>query len=421
MSTVSFPQEDNRQPISVTEVTRYRSDFPMLCSEEGGKRLVYLDNAATSQKPRCVIEAETGFYERYNANVHRGVYRTSEQATFAYEAARAKVQRFLGALLPCEIVFTRGATEAINLVAQTFGRQHVGPGDEVLVTVMEHHSNLVPWQMLCEEKGATLHAIRIHDDGDLSIDTLDRMISSKTRLLAIAHVSNVLGTVNPIAEIAEIAHGRGIPILVDGAQSAPHLPVDVTALNCDFFVCSGHKMLGPTGIGILYGRGALLDAMPPWQGGGEMIRSVTFEKTTYADPPARFEAGTPNIAGAIGLGTAIDYLSEIGMGRIAVREQELVVHTLEALKSVPGIHVLGTPRDRGGVVSFVMECAHPHDIAQVLDDEGIAIRAGHHCAQPLMERLGVTATARISPSFYNTNEEIDALAKALLRVREIFA
>ncbi len=408
-------------PLTAREVAAIREHFPILGVRRNGRPLVYLDNAATSQKPQAVIDALDRYYASQNANVHRGVHYLSELATDLYEGARKKARRFLGARLACEIVFTRGATEGINLVAQTYGRRHVREGDEVLVSALEHHSNIVPWQMLCEEKGAKLRVIPMTDDGELILDGLDGLITSKTKLVALTHVSNALGTVNPVRRVIEAAHAVNVPVLVDGAQSAPHRPIDVTAMDCDWFVCSGHKLLGPTGIGLLYGRAELMEAMPPWQGGGEMILSVTFEKTTFREIPGRFEAGTPPIAGAVGLGAAIDYLESVGMERIAAYERELLDYGTKRLDAIDGVRLVGRAKEKAAVLSFVMECAHPHDIGQILDDEGIAVRAGHHCAQPVMERLGLAATARASLAFYNTREELDALAAAIGRVNEVFA
>jgi cysteine desulfurase/selenocysteine lyase len=412
--------EGQDRPLTADGVARIRREFPILGTPCRDKRLIYLDNAATSQKPQPVIDAVTRYYSQQNANVHRGVHYLSELATQEFEEARLRVQRLLGARLASEIVFTRGATESINLVAQTFGRQRVRAGGEILVSVMEHHSNIVPWQLLCEEKGAVLRVIPMTDEGELEIDAFARLLNERTRLVAITHVSNVLGTVNPIKSIIDVAHAAGVPVLIDGAQSAPHLRIDVEDLGCDFFVCSGHKMFGPTGIGVLYGRAEHLEAMPPWQGGGGMIRSVSFEGTTYAAPPAKFEAGTPNIAGAVGLAAAIDYVEGIGMEWIAAYESELIAHASAVIGGISGVRILGRARNKIAVVSFAMDCAHPHDVAQILDDEGIAIRAGHHCAQPLMARLGVAATARASLAFYNTRDEIDALGRGLEKVKEVF-
>jgi len=407
-------------PLSESDVERIRTDFPILHATRQGKPLVYLDNAATTQKPRQVIGAVNTFYATQNANVHRGVHSLSEAATDAYEEARIKVERFINAQLTCEVVFTRGSTEGINLVAQTFGRQRVGPGDEILVSHMEHHSNIVPWQILCEEKGATLRVAPINRDGELIVDEFERLLSPRTKLAAIVHVSNALGTVNPVKDLIRTAHDHGVPVLVDGAQSGAHLPIDVQDLDCDFFVCSGHKMCGPTGIGVLYGRAEHLDAMPPYQGGGDMILSVSFEKTTYNSLPHKFEAGTPHIAGAIGLGAAIDYLEGIGMERIAAYEQQLLEYGTTLLQGIDGLRIIGTAKDKAGVLSFHLDSAHPHDIAQLLDDEGIAIRAGHHCAQPVMQFFGLPATARASLAFYNTRQELDALGHAIEKVKEVF-
>ena len=399
----------------------WRRDFPILSTTVRGKPLVYLDNAATSQKPRQVIEAMSAFYASGNANIHRGVHYLSERATVAFEEVRAKVARFIGAAGPGEIVFTGGTTASINLVAQSWGRSTLRPGDEVLVTGMEHHSNLVPWQLLCEQTGAALRVLPVTDTGELDLDAFDRVLSERTRIFAVVHLSNVLGTVNPIRELAARARTVGAVTVVDGAQSAPHLPVDVGQLGCDFFAFSGHKLFGPTGIGVLYGRAALLERMPPWQGGGSMIASVGLERSTYAPPPARFEAGTPPIAEVIGLGAAIDYVSGIGLEAIGAWEAALLAHAVELVGQIPGLRIIGAPRHRASVLSFEVAGVHPHDVSAVLDDEGVAVRAGHHCAQPLMERLGVPATARASVAFYNTMEELEVLARALRKVREVFA
>jgi cysteine desulfurase/selenocysteine lyase len=399
---------------------RAREDFPILSIRPHGKRLIYLDNAATTQKPRQVIDAIRHYYEQENANVHRGVHHLSERATEAYEAARKKVQRFFNIPLSCEVVFTRGATESINLVAQSYGRAFLREGDEIVLTRMEHHSNIVPWQMVCQEKGARIRVAPMNERGELLMDDFARLLNERTRLVSVVHVSNALGTVNPVRDIIRLAHERRIPVLLDGAQSAPHMPVDVQELGCDFFVCSGHKMYGPTGIGVLYGRGEWLDRMPPWQGGGDMIMSVTFEKTTYNTAPYKFEAGTPNIAGAVGLGAAVDYLSALGMDRVAAHEQDLLEHGTRLLGDIPGLRLIGTAARKAGVLSFVMDMAHPHDIGQILDEEGIAIRAGHHCAQPVMDFYGVPATARASLGVYTTREDLDALANGIRAVKEMF-
>jgi cysteine desulfurase/selenocysteine lyase len=396
------------------------ADFPILSRQVHGHRLVYLDNAATTQKPRAVINTLVHYYERDNANIHRGVHQLSQIATDQYEAARKTVQRFLNAEDSSEIIFVRGATEAINLVAQTYGRQNVGPGDEVLITAMEHHSNIVPWQMLCEEKGAHLRVAPIDDNGDLLVDEFERLLTPRTKIVAMAHVSNALGTVNPVARLVEMAHRLEIPVLVDGAQAAPHMHVDVRALGCDFYAFSGHKIYGPTGVGALYGKRHLLDAMPPYQGGGDMIRSVTFEKTIYNHVPYKFEAGTPNIAGAIGLAAALDYVNGVGIDAIAAHEHELLVYGTELFGSISGLRIIGTSKQKAGVLSFVMGKIHPHDIGTVLDQEGIAIRTGHHCAQPVMQRFGIPATARASLALYNTRDDLDALAAGLHKLKEVF-
>lgn len=397
-----------------------RRDFPILSTTVRGRPLVYLDNAATSQKPQAVIDAVSRFYATGNANIHRGVYALSEQATVAYDQARSRVARFLGAASPSEIVFTRGTTEAINLVAQSWGRGHLRPGDEMLVTAMEHHSNLIPWQLIAEQTGAVLRAAPITANGELDLEAWHRLLSDRTRLVAVTHVSNALGTLNPVRELAEAARARGAVVLVDGAQSAPHLAVDVRALACDFFACSGHKLYGPTGVGVLYGRAELLQRMPPWQGGGGMIASVTLERSTWADAPARFEAGTPPIAEAIGLAAALDYVDAIGFGAISAWEGALLRRATELVGSMPEIRLVGTAPHRAAVLSFVVDGVHPHDVGAVLDDEGIAVRAGHHCAQPVMRHFGIPATLRASFAFYNTLDEVEALARGLGRVREVF-
>ncbi|MDM8350717.1 cysteine desulfurase [Pseudomonas sp. sp1636] len=402
------------------QVERLRQAFPILAQRIYGKPLVYLDSAATSQKPQAVIEAMSRFFLEENANVHRGVHYLSLRATEAYEQARIKVQRFLNAGHAEEIVFVRGTTEAVNLVAQTYGKTHVRAGDEVLISAMEHHSNIVPWQMLCEQTGARLRVAPIDDAGELLLDELERLIGPKTRLLAVTHVSNVLGTVNPIRRIVELAHARGAAVLVDGAQAAPHLKLDVRALGCDFYALSGHKMYGPTGIGALYGRRELLEAMPPYQGGGDMILSVSFDETLYAKPPQRFEAGTPNMVGAIGLGAAVDFLAGLDAGALAAHEQAVLAYAQQALAALPGLRLIGTAADKVGVLSFVLDGVHPHDIGTILDREGIAIRTGHHCAQPLMQRYGLAATARASLGCYSSEQDIDALLAGLVKVREVF-
>jgi cysteine desulfurase/selenocysteine lyase len=396
-----------------------RHHFPVLRQVVNGKPLVYLDNAATSQKPQVVIDAMMRYYEEENSNIHRGVHTLSERATTAYEKVRAKVAGFLNAASPREIIFVRGTTEAINLVAHSFSRRGILRGDEVLISGMEHHSNIVPWQMVCEEKGAHLRVIPITDRGELVLEDLDELLTDRTKILAVTHVSNALGTINPIKAIVARAHRRGIPVLVDGAQAVPHMPVDVQDLDADFYAFSAHKMFGPTGVGVLYGKAALLEDLPPYQGGGDMIRSVTFEKTTYAEIPHKFEAGTPNIGGGIGLGAAIDYLQKLDMAAVAAHEHDLLQYATEQVSRISGLTIIGTARDKAGVLAFVMEGIHPHDIGTILDSEGIAIRTGHHCAQPVMARFGVPATARASFAFYNTKEEIDALVKGLARVKEV--
>jgi cysteine desulfurase / selenocysteine lyase len=403
------------------DVQAVRHDFPILRERVHDKPLVYLDNAATTQKPQTVIDRLTTFYAHENANVHRGVHLLSERATDAYEDARRTVCRFLNAADPREVVFVRGTTEAINLVAQSYGRSQVGPGDEILITTMEHHSNIVPWQMLCEQTGARLRVVPITDAGELRLDAYEAALSERTKIVAVVHVSNALGTINPVAEIVRLAHGRGIPVLVDGAQAVAHMLVDVRRLDCDFYTFSGHKIFGPTGIGVLYAKAPLLEAMPPYQGGGDMISSVTFERTLYNVLPYKFEAGTPNIAGAIGLAAALDYVDAIGLDRINAYERELLAYGTDALSQIAGLRLTGTAADKAGILAFALEGVHPHDIGTILDRQGIAIRTGHHCCQPLMDRLGVPATARASLALYNTREEIDALAAALDTVREVFA
>ena len=403
------------------DASRLREDFPLLQLTAHGKPLVYLDSAATAQKPRAVIDAESAVYETCYANVHRGVYEISAKAEKAYEAARRKLQSFLGAKESREIVFVRGTTEAINLVAYSYGRTHVGAGDEVLISALEHHSNIVPWQLLCEEKGAILKVAPVNDAGEILLDEMERLFSPRTKLVAVGHVSNALGTINPVKRIVAMAHARGVPVLIDGAQAAPHLKLDVQNLDCDFYALSGHKMYGPSGIGVLYGKAALLEAMPPFQAGGDMILSVSFEKTTFNEIPFKFEAGTPNIAGTIALGATVDYLTAIGMERIAAQEEELLRYATEAVLSVPGLRLIGTAKHKAGVLSFVLEGVHPHDVGTVLDYEGVAVRTGHHCAMPVMERYGVPATTRASLGLYNTKEDIDALVRGLLKAKEMFA
>ncbi|HXQ25027.1 MAG TPA: cysteine desulfurase [Candidatus Acidoferrales bacterium] len=403
------------------DVERIRAGFPILQKQIRGKPLVYLDNAATSQKPRAVIDALVRYYEESNSNVHRGVHYLSERATEEFEGARRTVQGFLNAASAHEIIFVRGTTEGINLVAHSYGRSHIGAGDEVLITGMEHHSNIVPWQMVCQEKGATLRAAPINDAGELIFEEFEKLLGPKTKLVGVTHISNALGTINPVRKIIELAHSRNVPVLVDGAQAVPHQSVDVQELDCDFYVFSGHKVFGPTGIGVLYGKSALLEAMPPYQGGGDMIRSVTFEKTVYNQLPYKFEAGTPDIAGAIGLGAALDYVTGIGLDKIAAYEHEVLEYATRAVSSVPGVRLIGTAKEKAGVLSFLIGDVHPHDIGTILDQEGIAIRTGHHCSQPVMERFNIPATARASLALYNTKEEIDVLVRGIEKVREVFA
>lgn len=426
MTTLVYPPSDDLslRPALLAgndlDARKVRRDFPILGRRVNGKKLVYLDNAATSQKPNSVIRAISRYYKQENANIHRGVHYLSGLATEEHEQARQSVREFLNAADQREIIFVRGTTEAINLVAQSYGRANVGAGDEVLITAMEHHSNIVPWQMLCEEKGAHLKVAPINDRGELILDEFQKLLGPRTKIVAVTHVSNALGTVNPVKRVIEMAHALNIPVLIDGAQAVPHLSVDVQALDCDFYAFSGHKLYGPTGIGVLYGKAALLEAMPPYQGGGEMIRSVTFAKTTYNDLPFKFEAGTPDIAGAIGLHAAIQYVNGLGLNRVAAHEHELLAYATEALSAMDGVRLIGTAAEKAGVLSFVLDDIHPHDIGTILDQEGIAIRTGHHCAQPVMERFGIPATARASFAVYNTKEEVDALAAGIRRVQEVF-
>jgi cysteine desulfurase / selenocysteine lyase len=402
------------------DVERLRADFPILAERVHGEPLVYLDNGATTQKPRSVIEAEADYYRRYNSNVHRGVHTLSQLATDAYEAARAKVQRFVNAGAVEEIVYTSGTTDAINLVAQSFARPRLAPGDEIVISAMEHHSNIVPWQIVCQQTGAILKVVPIDDAGELQLEAYEKLLGPRTRMVAITHLSNALGTIPPIARMIELAHAGGVPVLVDGAQAISHIAVDVRALDCDFYAFSGHKIYGPTGIGALYGRAARLEAMPPYQGGGDMIRSVTFEKTEYNDIPYKFEAGTPNIAGAIALGAALDYVSSIGIPAIAAHERDLLDYATLQLSRIPGLRIIGTAREKASIVSFTLEGVHPHDIGTILDNAGIAIRAGHHCAMPVMDRFGISGTARASFALYNTRSEVDALAAGIEHVRKLF-
>jgi cysteine desulfurase/selenocysteine lyase len=407
-------------PRPAFDVERVRGDFPILAERVHGHPLVYLDNAASAQKPRQVIEAIAHFDAHDYSNVHRGVHALSQRATDAFEGAREKVRRFLNARQTKEIVFVRGTTEAINLVAHGYGRSHVNFGDEIIVSAMEHHSNIVPWQMVCQERGATLRVLPMNDRGELLVDELEGMINARTRLVAVVHVSNALGTINPAREIVRIAHAHGVPVLLDGAQAAPHVPVDVQDLDCDFYAFSGHKLYGPSGIGALYGKAEILQRMAPYQGGGEMIAAVTFEKSFYKDIPARFEAGTPNITGAVGLGAAIDYFESVGIEAAAAWEDELLACATARIGSIEGVRLIGTAADKVSVVSFVVDGIHSHDIGTILDRFGVAVRVGHHCAQPVMQFFRVPATARASFSFYNTMAEVDALAAALHEAIEVF-
>ena len=410
-------QEAGEATLDVREI---REMFPLLAGTVGGKPLAYLDNAATTQKPRAVLDTLSRYYAAENANIHRGVYQLSQNATQAYEGARGKVAAFLNAAEPAEIIFTRNATEGINLVAQTFGRWQVGEGDDVVISTMEHHSNIVPWQMLCEEKGARLRVVPITDAGELMLDELAALLGPRTKLVSIVHMSNSLGTINPVRQVVELAHAQGIPVLIDGSQAAYHRAVDVQAIGCDFYVVTGHKLYGPTGIGALYGQRRWLEAMPPYQGGGDMISSVTFERTTYNKVPHKFEAGTPHIAGAIGLGAAVDFIRSVGFEAIAGHERRLLDYATDRLSAVPGLRLIGTAREKVSILSFVLDGVHAHDIGTIVDTEGVAIRTGHHCTQPVMARFNVPATARASLAMYNTVEEIDQLVTALTKVREIF-
>jgi cysteine desulfurase/selenocysteine lyase len=403
------------------DVEKVREDFLVLKQCINGKPLVYLDSAATAQKPTAVVDAIRHFHEVDCANIHRGVHELSQRSTASYEETRSKARHFLNSRTTNELIFVRGTTEGINLVASSWGRHNVKAGDEIVISAMEHHSNIVPWQMLCEETGGKLRVIPMNDRGELILEEYEKLLNPRTRLVAVTHVSNALGTINPVKEIIALAHRAGAVTLIDGAQAAPHIKVDVQALDADFYTMSGHKVVGPTGIGILYGKTALLNAMPPYQGGGDMIKVVTFEKTTYADLPYKFEAGTPNIAGGIGLGAAFDYVNRIGLDKIAAYEHELLLYGTDALSRIPGLRIIGTAREKAAVLSFVMEGIHPHDIGTVLDRQGIAVRTGHHCAQPVMDWFHVPATTRASLAFYNTTAEIDALAAGLGRVKEIFS
>jgi cysteine desulfurase/selenocysteine lyase len=407
-------------PTAVWDVAGIRKDFPALHQRVHGKPLVYLDNAATSQKPQAVIDALVAYYPFDNSNVHRGVHLLSERATEAYEGARARIQRHLNAASPREIVFVRQATEGINLVMASYGRRFVGAGDEIVISAIEHHANIVPWQMLCEEKGARLRVVPIDDRGDLLMEEYARLLGPRTKLVAMTQVSNALGTVTPIKDIIGLAHQQDTPVLVDGAQAVPHQPVDVHDLDCDFYVFSGHKAYGPTGIGVLYGKEQWLERMPPFQGGGDMIKSVTFEKTTYNELPYKFEAGTPHIAGAIGLAAGLEYIAGLGLEQIRDYEHELLAYGTELLSAISGVRLIGTARHKAAVLSFVLDGVHAHDLGTILDRQGVAVRAGHHCAMPVMQRFGVPATARASMAFYNTRAELETLAAAIEEAREIF-
>jgi cysteine desulfurase/selenocysteine lyase len=402
------------------DMSIYRADFPILQQLIKDQPLVYLDNAATTQKPQAVIDAITHYYTHANANVHRGVHALSERATHAYENARKSVKNFINAAHTEEIIFVRGTTEAINLVAQSYGRSHLQAGDEILLTEMEHHANIVPWQLICEQTGAKLRVVPINEAGEINLDDVIAMINKRTKLVAVVHISNAIGTINPVADIIKIAHAQQVPVLVDGAQAAPHMPIDVQALDCDFYTLSGHKVFGPTGIGALYAKAQWLEKMPPYQGGGDMISSVTFAKSTYNRPPFKFEAGTPNIAGAIGLAAALDYISNLGLANIQAYEQQLLVYATQALNQIPGLRIIGTAQHKASIISFVLDKIHPHDIGTILDSKGIAIRAGHHCAMPVMQHFKVPATARASFAFYNTQQEIDCLVQAIHEVKEVF-
>ena len=402
------------------DVARVRQDFPILSRKIHGKPLVYLDNGATSQKPQCVIDAIDHYYRAENSNIHRGVHHLSEQATAAYEAARGKLRGFINAGSDRQIIFVRGTTEAINLVAQSYGRSFLKAGDEIIVSAMEHHSNIVPWQMLCEQVGAKLRVIPINHDGEIVMEEYQRLLNDRTKFVSVTHVSNALGTVVPVKEIIALAHERGVPVMLDGAQAVPHLKIDVQDLDCDFYAFSGHKMFGPTGVGVLYGRAELLEKMPPYQGGGDMISLVTFEKTHYNVLPYKFEAGTPNIADGIALGAAVDYLRALDWPAVVAHEDALLRYATEALGQIPALRIIGTAKEKAGVLSFIFDHVHAHDVGTILDQEGVAVRAGHHCAMPVMQRFGVPATARASFALYNTTEEIDVLVRAIERVLKVF-
>lgn len=408
------------RPAQALDVSKIRADFPILRQKVHGRPLVYLDNGATSQKPQSVIDTLNRYYSEENSNIHRGVHFLSERATEAYETARQKIRRFLNAGSDQEIIFVRGTTEAINLVAQSYGRTFLKRGDEIIVSAMEHHSNIVPWQILCEQIGARLRVIPINHDGEIVLDEYRRLLADKTKLVSVTHVSNALGTIVPVKDIVRLAHERSVPVLLDGAQAIPHLKVDVQELGCDFYAFSGHKLFGPTGVGILYGRSELLDAMPPYQGGGDMISLVTFEKTHYNVLPYKFEAGTPHIAGGIGLGAAIDYLAGLDWERVAAHEHDLLAYATSALSGIDGLRIIGTASEKVGVISFVFDHIHAHDVGTILDQEGVAVRAGHHCAMPVMQRFGVPATTRASFALYNTREEIDVLVRGIHRALKVF-
>jgi cysteine desulfurase/selenocysteine lyase len=419
MKAVSHLAESRAQSGSF-DVMRLREDFPILKVKVHGKPLVYLDNGATSQKPQAVIDALNRYYSAENSNIHRGVHYLSEHATTVYEAARGKIRQFINARADKEIIFVRGTTEAINLVAQCYGRSFLKAGDEIIVSAMEHHSNIVPWQILCEQTGAKLRVIPINHEGELVMEEFRRLLNDKTKFVSITHVSNALGTIVPVKEIVALAHERGVPVMLDGAQAVPHLRVDVQDLGCDFYAFSGHKLFGPTGVGVLYGRAELLEKMPPYQGGGDMISLVTFEKTHYNVLPYKFEAGTPHIAGGIGLGAAIDYLLTLNWQQLATHEHKLLSYATDSLVGIDGLRIIGTAKEKAGVLSFVLDHVHAHDVGTILDQEGVAVRAGHHCAMPVMQRFGVPATTRASFAFYNTTEEIDVLVRAIHRVRKVF-
>lgn len=421
MSTLRKIDESSRDRVRPFDVDKIRQDFPILNQKVGEHPLTYLDNAATSQKPQAVISTLEKYYREDNANIHRGVHMLSERATDHYEGARKKIQKYLNAHNTHEIIFTRGTTEAINLVAQSYGRKNIQNGDEILITHMEHHSNIVPWHLLCEQTGAVLKVAPINDRGELLLEEFEKLISEKTKLISVVHVSNSLGTINPVKKVIELGHAHHIPVLIDAAQSLPHMPVDVKDLDCDFLAFSGHKVFGPTGIGVLYGKETLLDEMPPYQGGGDMIRTVSLEGSTFNHLPYKFEAGTPNISGTIGLGAAIDYLNGIDFPAAIQHEQELLKYADEALSTIPGLRKIGEAQQKASVCSFVIEGVHPHDLGTILDQQGVAIRTGHHCTMPLMKRFKVPATARASMAFYNTREEIDRLIQALHKAKEVFA